>query len=481
MAVLYVLGLFLGMFSAGFALPLIVSLITRDGMAVNFLLCGTATLALGMLLRVAAYRRRREIKARESFSIVVLLWAIAPIFATGPLLLALPQLSFTDAYFEAVSGLTTDGATVLSGLDSLPHSLNFWRHALHWYGGLGFIVLAVAVMPLLGVGGMQLYRAEMPAALKSEKLAPTVAGTAKSVLRAYLLITALAIAVLWLAGMSLLDAICHAFSAVALGGFSTRDSSVGYYDSVLIELSLCAVMVIAALSFARHFLAMHALSLRAYAGYSEGKAIVLVLAAGIAIVSGLVWVGSPDVYFIDALRHSAFNVISVATTTGFVTQDYERWPVAAPFLMLFLSCFVCAIGSTGGGVKMFRALVLARQSTREFQLVMHRRAMIPLRVGGAAIPEGVNQSVLAFLVVYFIAIAAGVFALTLSGLDFKSAFSAILACINTMGPGLGEVGPSRTFSSLSDFQTWVCTIAMIVGRLEVFTVLVLLTPAYWTK
>ena len=303
-------------------------------------------------------------------------------------MIALPDLSFTDAYFEAMSGLTTTGSTVLNHLDSLPQSINLWRHTLHWIGGIGIIVLVVAVLPLLGVGGMQLYKAETPGPVKDEKLTPRITETAKALWFTYLAITAAGVVALRVAGMSWFDAICHCFSAIALGGFSTHDVSVGYFDSFAVELVLIVIMVVAALNFSRHFLAFRSLSLKPYRNDSEGKAVLIVLG----------WLGGAGVgAAVDrrhlshdawkAFRHSVFNVVSIATTTGFVTEDYEKWPAFLPVWLLFLSCITCSTGSTGGGIKMFRTLLLVRQARRELKLLVHPSAVIPIRIGGQCDPR----------------------------------------------------------------------------------------------
>jgi trk system potassium uptake protein len=380
-----------------------------------------------------------------------------------------------------MSGLTTTGSTVLTGLDQLPPSLNFWRHCLHWFGGLGIIVMALAVLPLLGVGGMQLYKAEAPGPMKDEKLAPRITETAKSLWLVYGTLTAAAILSLRICGMSWFDAICHSFSVVGLGGFSTHDASIAYFNSPAIEFVLIVLMFVASLNFARHFIALRRLSLQTYTRDPECKAILLILSVSVIVIAALLTWHHVYPSFITSLRHSAFNVVSMATTTGFVTQDYSTWPVFAPIWMLFLSCIVCSTGSTGGGIKMFRTLLLARQASRELKLLVHPSAMASVRIGGRVIPDRVADAVLGFIFLYFMTVALLTFALLLSGLDFDSSFSAIVAGINNTAHGLGTVGPVRNYHSLTPFQTWVCTVAMLLGRLEIFSVIVLFTPAFWRK
>jgi trk system potassium uptake protein TrkH len=471
----------LAVFGLTYVLPFLTALIERDGQATNFLVAAAISSGAGLVVAAATRTYRRELKPRDGFLLVTVGWVLMAGAATIPLLVALPQLSFTDAFFETMSGITTTGSTVLTGLDALPPSINLWRHALHWYGGLGIIVLAVAILPLLGVGGMQLYKAEMPGPVKDEKLTPRITETAKSLWLIYILFTAIGIVALRVCGMSWFDAICHAFSAMSLGGFSTHDASVAYFNSPAIELVLMALMIAASLNFARHFVALRRFTLRPYSQDPEARAIFALLALSVLGIAWLLTWRHTYPSFISSLRHSAFNVVSMATTTGFVSQNYEKWPVFAPLWMLFLSAILCSTGSTGGGIKMFRTLLLARQAGRELKLLVHPSAVVPVRVGGKVIPDRVCASVLAFIFLYFMTVATLTFALLLTGLDFDSAFSAVVASINNAGPGLNAVGPVANYQNLTDAQTWLCTAAMLLGRLEIFSVLLLFTPAFWRK
>jgi trk system potassium uptake protein TrkH len=479
--VAHVLGLMLAIFAAGYLLPIVTSLVMADGTSRYFAFAGLVSAAVGSLIAFATRPYARDLKPRDGFLLVTLGWLLMAASATIPLVLILRGLSFTQAFFETMSGLTGTGATVLKGLDTLPPALNLWRHALQWYAGFGIIVLAIAILPLLGVGGMQLYRADSPGPVKEERLTPRIMQTARSLWFVYLLLTIATLVALRLCGMSWFDAICHAFSAVGLGGFSTHDANIAFFNSASIEFVLIVVMIAASLNFACHFAALRRLTLEPYVTHPEAKAIFMLLGVsvlGVAIL--LTWHG---VYadFFTSLRHAAFNVVSIATTSGFVTQDYGRWPVFAPIWMLFLSCILCSTGSVGGGIKMFRTLVLSRQAIRELRLLVHPAAVAPLRVGGNTVPDRVAGSILAFIFLYFMAVAALTFALLLTGLDFDSAFGAIVACINNVGPGLASVGPFKTYQNLSDVQAWICTFAMLLGRLEIFSVLVLFTPTFWRK
>jgi trk system potassium uptake protein TrkH len=468
-------------FGVIYLLPIAWSLAVSDGAVMDFVIAGGINVVAGLAIALATRRFRRELKPRDGFLLVTLSWVLMSASAAIPLMIALPDLSFTDGYFEAMSGLTTTGSTVLSHLDDLPQSINLWRHILHWLGGIGIIVLVVAVLPLLGVGGMQLYKAETPGPVKDEKLTPRITETAKALWFTYLAITVIAVVALRIAGMSWFDAICHGFSAIALGGFSTHDVSVGFYDSFAVELVLIAIMVIAALNFSRHFLAFRSLSLKPYQKDSEGKAVLIVLSGAIVVTAVLLWIDGTYPTTMEGLRHSVFNVVSIATTTGFVTEDYEKWPAFLPVWLIFLSCITCSTGSTGGGIKMFRTLLLVRQARRELKLLVHPSAVIPIRIGGHSIPDRVAYSVLAFIFLYFGTILVLTFALLATGLDLVSSYSAAIGSVNNVGPGLGAVGPSTTFENLSDVQTWICTFAMLIGRLEIFSVLVLFTASFWRR
>src|SRR5882672_6549321 len=435
----------------------------------------------GCLWWLATRRFRRELKVRDGILLVTLAWVMVPALAALPLMLGIPGLSFTDAYFEAVSGLTTTGSTVLSGLDHLAASLNFWRHFLHWIGGMGIIVLAVAVLPLLGVGGMQLFRAETPGPMKDSKLTPRIAHTAKALWYVYAGITLACVISLKLAGMSWFDAVCHAFSTMALGGFSTHDASVGYFDSLRIELVLSTFEIIAAMSFATHFLAVRERSLAPYKRDTEAKTILKILAVSVLGLALFLTVKGTYPDYFTALRHAAFNIITIATTCGFATQDYASWPLFAPLWMLFLSCIIPSAGSTGGGIKMIRAVLLAKQTARELTGVLHPNLMRPVKVAQTVVDNSVILAVLGFVFLYFMSVVVLTLVLIASGLDLTAALTATVASINNAGPGLGIVGPTSNYSVLNDFQTWVCAVAMLLGRLEVFTLIVIFTPAFWRK
>ena len=481
LTVIHALGLMLVIFSIAYLMPIVTALIYDDGTLIDFLLTMLWTLATGLLMWLLTRRYRGELSIRHGYLLVATMWTAMPAFATVPLLLVMNGLSFTDAYFETMSGLTTTGATVLTGLDALPPAINIWRHELSWLGGMGIIVLAVAILPLLGIGGRQLFKAETPGPMKESALTPRVTETARNLWLVYLSITLACIVSLKAVGMNWLDAICHAFSAMGLGGFSTHDASIGYFNSPAIEFVLMAFMLLAAMNFATHFLVWREKSLKLYLRDAEAVAtIALILASCLGLAVFLWWKGTyPN--FWTALRHASFNLVSIATDCGFFSTDFNQWPIFAPMWMLFLSCIAASSGSTGGGIKMVRTLILFKQAGREFRRLLHPTTVNPMKIGGSVVANNIVFAVLGFIFLYFMTVVTLTFALLISGLDFISAFSAIIACINNAGPGLGVVGPTSNYGVLNDFQTWVCTVAMLVGRLEIFTVLILFTPHFWRR
>jgi trk system potassium uptake protein len=478
--VAHVFAMVMMVFAVIMLAPLVMAIWQFEPALLSFVISGFATFVLGALLWLATRRFKRELKTRDGLMLVALTWVALPAVAGMPLLHYLP-INFTQAYFEAASGLTTTGGTVLTGIEFLPRSINLWRHLLSWLGGMGIIVLAVAILPLLGVGGMQIYRAEMPGPMKDTKLTPRIGQTAKLLWAVYAGLTGVCILCLKSAGMNWFDAVCHGFSALALGGFSTYDQSIGHFNSLRIEMVLTVFEVLAALNFATHYLAWSQRGLRAYFRDAEAKAILTVLAVSCVGTATYLFLNGTYAEFPTALRHATFNLVSIATDSGLHTQDYSHWPIFVPMWMIFLSCIVASSGSTGGGIKMIRTLVLAKQAHRELNQLVHPNMVRPLKVGGAIIANRVVFAVLAFVFLYFMSIVTLVFVQLASGLDFMTSMSSILACINNAGPGLGLVGPGSNYGVLNPFQTWVCCAAMLLGRLEIFTILVLFTPTLWRK
>jgi trk system potassium uptake protein TrkH len=479
--VVHILSKVLMLFSVAFLLPLAISLGLEDGAHRAYDEAIVATFFSGAALWIFSRRGKRELQTRDGFLLVVMIWAILPLYSAIPLLAYLPDLSFTDAYFEAVSGLTATGATVLSGLDDLPPSINIWRTQMHWIGGMGVIVLVVAVLPMLGVGGRQLFKAETPTPMKDSKLTPRMAETAKGLWLVYAIVTVFCILALWLGGMGWVDAIVHAFSVMSLGGMSSHDASLGYFDSVTLEIIVMVFALIAGISFSTHFMAFRMRNLLAYRFDTEIRWYFGVLAASIIGLTFYLLYKGVYLDFPEALRFASFHTISIALTLGFSTTDYNAWPFFAPLFILFLSSFVASSGSTGGGIKMLRAVLLYKQVYRELIKLVHPHAAVHTKMGNQAVPPKITYAVLAFLFIYVASIIILSFVLAASGLDVFTAFSAVVAMVNNTGPGLGQVGPASNYAVLSDFQIWVCSFAMLLGRLEFFTLLVVLTPVFWKK
>jgi len=483
--VLNVVGFVIALFSLTLAIPLGISWWTDDGAQIAFIEAMAIGLAAGGLLYLVTRRHRRELQPRDGFLLVSLVWALLPVIAAIPLLIHFDRmglpLSFTDAYFETMSGLTTTGATVLTGIGELPVSINSWRCTLVWIGGMGILVLAVAVLPLLGVGGSQIYRAETPGPMKDEKLTPRITSTAKGLYAIYLGISILCMLAYRVAGMGWLDAYAHMGATMGLGGFSTTDTGFIGFDSPALDLVAVVFMTIAGINFATHFYAVRRRSLGVYWQCVQTPAYLVLMAVSCLFVSGWLYIRGtyPDIW--DALRFGVFNTVSVATTTGFANTDYALWPPVLPLIMLALSGFATSAGSTGGGIKLIRMIILVKQARREIVRILHPRAVNPVRLGGLPVANKVIFSILAFMIVYGAAVIGMTLLLMLSGMDGLTAFTAVLATINNTGPGLGDVGPASNFAALTDFQTWICTFAMLIGRLELFTVLVLFTPEFWRK
>lgn len=479
--VLNVLGYVVMMFAGAMLVPLAFAVVGEDGAERGYYIAALITVGCGALLILATQWCRRELQIRDGFLLVTLVWTVLPAFATLPLLLHLPALSFTDAYFESMSGLTATGATVLSGLDQLPRSINVWRTLLQWIGGMGVLVLMVAILPALGVGGSQAFRAETAGPLKESKLTPRIADTAKALYAIYFALSlACFLAYRW-AGMSWSDAFMHMGSTMGLGGFSSHDASFSYWNSPAIEGVAIIFMALAGFSFLLHFTAWRRRSLRLYWRDPEARAYLFTLVVLALTMTAFLWVQKvyPDLE--TAFRHALFNTVSVATTTGYYSADYNLWPIFAGVVMMFVGGFAACAGSTGGGIKMIRAVILLKQARREMIRILHPRSINPVCVGSKVIENNVIFAVLAFMLVYGGSIIWFTFLLLLSGLDVTTAFTAAVACVNNIGPGLNQVGPASNFGVLNNFETWVCTFAMLIGRLELFSVLVLLTPEFWRK
>ena len=473
-----VLGLLLAFFSITMLSPVVVSLIYRDGASLPFLGAFVATLSTGLLLYFPVRHEKAQLRLRDGFVTVVLFWAVLGIFGGLPFLLYSPlDLSIPAAIFESMSGLTTTGATLIVGLDLLPKSILFYRQQMQWLGGMGIIVLAVAILPMLGIGGMQLYRAESSGPSK-DKLTPRIAGTAKALWYIYLGLTVVCAIAYLLAGMTLFDAIGHSFSTVAIGGFSTHDASIGYFDSTAIEMIAVVFMLISGVNFALHFMVAKGRSLRHYFADEEFRVYISVLLTVTVISTAYLYftdTSDAQTSFFDSL----FHVVSIGTTTGFTSVEYFNWPGFLPVLLLFVSFIGGCAGSTGGGMKVIRILLLYKQGQRELRRLLHPNAKMVVKVGENPMSNKVIDVVWGFFAAYVALLVIFMLLLMADGQDQETAFSAVVACLNNLGPGLGVV--AANYSSLGDFAFGILSLAMLFGRLEIFTLLVLFTPAFWKK
>ena len=473
-----ILGTILMLFSFTHLMPLAVSIIFNDGEHMVFILSFLITFVIGLIIWVPVYHVSSELKTRDGFLITSLFWIVLGLFGAMPLLMNNTlSLSFTDAIFESISGLTTTGATVISGLDDLPKSLLYYRQQLQWLGGIGIIVIAVAILPLLGIGGMQLYRAE-PGPIKDSKLTPRITETASWLFFMYAMLTAACAFCYWLAGMDAFNAISHSFSTVAIGGFSTHDASLGHYQSPAIWMVASVFMFIAALNFALHYYTYSRRTVRHYFSDPESKFyfFYLLIACLVCIISlQLLDFDDMDNY----VFHAIFQVISIATTTGFATTDFSIWPAYLPFMLLFLSCIGGCGGSTGGGIKTIRIILMSKQGLRELRQLVHPNAVIPIKLKGRTVPNNVLSAVWSFVAIYGLTFLVILFMLQATGLDFLTAYSATIATLNNLGPGLGSV--AENYAGVSDPGKWVMCLSMLLGRLEIFTLLVLLTPTFWRR
>ena len=480
-AVQQVLGLLLMLFSLTMLPPMFVSWLYHDDAARAF---GTGlwiTLATGAAVWWPARRERAELKVRDGFLITVLFWTVLSAFGAIPLYVTeVGWHSYTDALFESVSGLTTTGATVVAkGIDLLPPSLNYYRCQLHWLGGVGVIVLAVAVLPMLGIGGMQLFKAETPGPMKDAKLTPRIAGTARALWFVYVALTAACTLTYWGLGMSFFDAICHAFSTLATGGFSTHDASIGYFNSLGIEIAAIAFMIAGASNFALHWAAFQERSLRVYLRDTEFLAFVAILLLFAALVIVPLWAAGTYPDLGTSIRKGLFQLVAYAATAGFATADPTAWPWYVPLLLVLSTFMVSCAGGTGGGVKAVRIVLFVKQALREMQRLIHPSAEMTIKLNGRVVEDPIVIAIGGFFSVYIGITIALTFTMMLTGLDGVTAFSAVAACINNTGPGLGSVNSVMTHVTV--FGKWVLIFAMLLGRLEVFTLLIIFTPGFWRR
>ena len=475
---LRILGTLLVFFSATLVPPSIVSIIYQDGLLITFGQAGITIFVVGAVLMTIFKQFANELRTKDGFLVTALCYFALGAFSALPLALN-PALNMTwvDAWFESFSGLTTTGATVMTGLDQLPPSILYYRQQLQWLGGMGIIVLAVAILPMLGVGGMQLYRTEAPGPVKDSKLTPRIKQTALALWSIYVILTAACCLGYFAAGMSFFDAVCHSFSTVAIGGFSTHDASLGYFNSPAIEAVAIIFMLLSSINFALHFFGFRDRSLNAYWRDEELRALLLIMASSAILVAGVLISSGLDTT--ASLRASLFQVVSMFTTTGFATTSFVDWPGIAPFILIFGAFIGACAGSTGGGLKVIRVLLIYKQGLREIYRLIHPQAVFPIKLGQRVMTEGVIQAVWGFLSIYAFVFMTLLMVLLSTQLDFETSFSAVASAMNNLGPGLGAV--SAHYGDISDTAKIALSVGMVLGRLEIFTVLVLFTGMFWRK
>jgi trk system potassium uptake protein TrkH len=465
------------LFTALFIPPMIISLIYHDGALIRFSESSIITFVLGIFLWFPFRAKRVEFYRSDGFLIIVLVWMVLSLLASIPFDLIL-HTSVIDSLFEAVSGVTTTGATVLSGLDDMPPSLLFYRQELQWFGGMGLIVLAIAVIPQLGIGGMSIYKAEVPGVMKEEKLTPRLSQTASLLWRMYLGLTISCASAYWMAGMSVYDAVSHSLATVSTGGFSTHDQSLRYFHSSLIEGIATVFMLLGAINFSLHFTALKERSLKNYVEDAEVRLFVGIIAGAVLLVFLTLEFFAPMDSLLTMLLDSVFTVVSMITSTGFVTVDYSAWPLFIPFFLILIGFVGGCGGSTAGGMKAMRVLILFKLVGREIKRLLHPQGVFLIRLNGAnQIPHRTLHSVFGFFSLYVASFTVLLLLMMVDGVDQVTAFSAIATCMNNMGPGLG--GVTQSFLGLDDPAKIISVASMLLGRLEVVSILVLLNPEYW--
>jgi len=474
------IGLLLMVFSFAQVPPLIVDLIYLEGEYLSFVYSFALTVLGGLILWWPFKEVKKEFRLREGVLIVVCFWIVLSLFGTLPFLItdSISSLSFSEAFFESMSGLTTTGATVLNQLDELPKSILFYRQQLQWLGGMGIIVLAVAVLPLLGVGGMELYHAESSGIAK-DRLTPKLRNTAIALWKIYLSLTVLCAVGYFLSGMSIFDAVSHSFSTVAIGGFSTHDGSIGYFNSATIETIAMIFMFLAGINFSLHFVAWNNRSLVDYIKDSEFKTYAMVLICSSIIVITALSLNGQYESANETVRHSLFQTISIATTTGFTSQNYSSWPAAIPVFLIMMSFIGACVGSTGGGIKVVRILVMFRLGMKEIHKFIRPNAQVSVKLNKSSINEKALVSVLGFFSLYAISFFLILMLLMFAGLDQVTAYSATAATMNNLGPGLGDV--AQNYSSVGEVAKWILSFSMLIGRLEVLTIIAIFHKAFWRQ
>lgn len=461
------------------AAPLAVALIYRDGTALVFVESILATMGVsGAVLLFCRNVASTEVRHREGMAVVALSWLSASLFGALPFYLSGVFPSYLDSVFEAMSGFTTTGASVLTQIEGLPQGILFWRSLTHWLGGMGIIVLTIAILPILGVGGMQLFKAEVPGPV-ADKLQPRIAETARLLWQVYLVFTGAEVLLLHFGGMTLFDSFCHTFGTLATGGFSTKNASIGYYNSVYIDVVVTVFMLLSGINFALHYQALTG-NLKTFHRNSEMRFFLGVFLVGTLLAAWSIW-RAGQYGLGNSIRYAAFQVASILTTTGYATADYEKWPYLAQLVLVLFFFIGGSAGSTGGGIKCMRIMVLLKHSYRELRRLIHPRGVIPVKLQGRVVPDEVLNSVWGFFTLYLALFAVAAVILAAMGLDLATSFTAVAATIGNIGPGLGTVGPAENYAHLPYAAKAILVLCMLLGRLEIYTVFILFVPEFWEK
>ena len=476
--VLSTLGGLLLVFSISLGPALLISILYSDGEIRHLLPSFLISAGLGVFLRLAANPEKVSLRTRDGFLVVSLLWIVMGLLGSLPFVFAL-KIPLADAVFEAVSGFTTTGATVLEGLDHMSPSILFYRQEIQWLGGIGVIVSAIAFMPMLRVGGMQLLKAEVSGPIKDDRLMPRMEQTARRLLGVYIVLTVICALLYWGAGMNLFDAVSHSLATLSTGGLSTHDASFAYFNSPLLEFISIVFMMLGAIGINTHYFALGREGIGYYWRNTETRIFIIITLVAIIIATLQLHYGRANQPLSHALRVSAFETVSVITTTGFGIDDFSLWPDQLPFLLIIISFIGGCAGSTAGGMKVIRFIVLGKQGWAELIRLVHPRIVLVPKLDGKALPSDVLKSIWAFFALYVATASVVLLLLMYDGLDMDTAFGAVAACLNNLGPGLGKV--ATTFASVSVFAKWLLSLTMILGRLEIFTMLVLLAPSFWRE
>lgn len=461
------------------SLPLLVNILYKENQTQGLLISMSITAASGLIMILfSKMGQKRELTHRESFAMVGLGWICATFFGSLPYIFTGTLENITDAFFETASGFTTTGSTILTNIEQHSHAILLWRSLTQWMGGMGIILLSLAILPFLGIGGMQLYKAEVPGPT-ADKLRPRVSQTARILWKVYVFLSGAEIVLLLSGGMNLFEALCHTFSTMATGGFSPKNESIEFYHNPFLEYVITFFMLMAGANFSLHYRVFKG-NLKSLWQDEEFRFYISLILVSTLILSIILW---RSVYesLGQAFRLSIFQVVSILTTTGFCTADFEKWPTSSQYLLLFLMFIGGCAGSTGGAIKCIRIYILIKQGLRELRQIIHPHAVIPVKLGGKIISPDTLNGIWGLFFLYLIIFALASFSLAILGIDFLTSLSAVAATLGNVGPGLGAVGPTDNFAHLPIAGKWILIACMLLGRLEIYTLLILLVPEFWRK